>query len=129
MSERKVVVPDGMLEAALGILTIGDPDTWRPIFRNILAAALRWLSANPSELTDEMWHQVSWDGKATIVTRETINGLLRFVFSRMFLAPEPEAPEEIRDLLVLRAEEMPLLKQINVNILEAFRRGQKAARP
>lgn len=47
---------------------------------------------------------------------------------RMFAAPEPEVPKEIADFMTTWTDE-PLYwtgRQINQNILEAFRRGKKS---
>ena len=50
----------------------------------------------------------------------------------MYLAPEPEVPEEIQDLLYshtiggYRSKGTEALDQIDGRIIEAFERGQKA---
>ncbi len=45
---------------------------------------------------------------------------------RMFLAPEPEIPEAIKDLLVVPVTGMINGKQINDRIEKAYRRGLEA---
>ena len=53
MSDKKYVVPEGMLDAFMGALLEGVPGgetkiyTLRESWRKELTAALRWLSENP----------------------------------------------------------------------------------
>jgi hypothetical protein len=47
---------------------------------------------------------------------------------RMYLTPEPEVPEEIKDLLLTRGchkDIEPFKDELNLRMAECFRRGQK----
>ena len=120
---KKIIVPDGMLKSA--------NDAWiaceyekLDAMRDALEAALLWLSENPIVPTDE---------QIVLLKREcpTRIEFYRFRWAtaewqrRMFLAPEPEVPEEVKDLL---SDGDILCKEGHFNhcILEAFRRGQKS---
>ncbi len=111
--EKRYVIPEGMLKAAL------DAQQMRcdPVISKVgLEAAIRWLAENP-----------------IVPDRETADRLIacRGIHSeadpfaewqrRMFLAPEPEVPEAIKDLLTM--SDSPH----NEHVLEAYRRG-KASR-
>ena len=99
VSERKYVVPDGMLEAAVdaavkfsGANTIqASPRVKAEIeesFRVAIEAAIRWLSENPIVPTDKQYYALC---------EAQPNNVLRVVewTRRMFLAPEPEAPKDV----------------------------------
>ena len=121
MAERRVVVPDGMLKAAVPCYL---PD--RQLVHSILEAALLWLSENPIVPTSEQLHSII--GKlpmamCDIVWTERDRALIAEWQRRMFLAPEPEVPEEIKDLW--QAQPTPDAKRRTV---EAFQRGQQVSR-
>ncbi len=137
--EKKLVVPSGMVDAAYG-KAIEDADgkvRYSPVdavksherlgVERILEAALRWLSEKPIVPTPEQANDL-W--KAT-------NGALKDVWPIlivtewqriMFRAPEPEVPEEIKDLLHISLPETPEIVQESVRsyIIEAYRRGKAA---
>lgn len=49
----------------------------------------------------------------------------------MYLAPEPEVPEEIKDLLLTEQSHkdvQPLKGELNSMIIEAYRRGKESKR-
>jgi hypothetical protein len=94
-----------------------------------LEAALRWLSEHPIVPTMEQATEMSDSGHPCV-----LDGVWYAIEwqLRMFLAPEPKAPEEIKDLLF--SEERKGLPDPYVNeytarvdarIIEAYRRGQK----
>ena len=117
MAERRVVVPDGMLKAAVPCYL---PD--RQLVHSILEAALLWLSENPIVPTSEQLHSII--GKlpvamCDIVWTERDRALIAEWQRRMFLAPEPEVPEQIKDLW--QAQPTPDAKR---RTIEAFRRGR-----
>ena len=134
MAERRVVVPDGMLKAAVPCYL---PD--RQLVHSILEAALLWLSENPIVPTSEQLHSII--GKlpmamCDIVWTERDRALIAEWQRRMFLAPEPEVPEEIKDLLSNPEQFDPhpffggkigLHEVVEAIAVEAFRRG-KASR-
>lgn len=110
----KIVVPEGMIEAANAAISVEHPSTWR-----ILEAALQWLSAGHMDLPLPLLVSVKdavhgWSINETIV-QEVLHGGLR----RMFLASEPEVPAAISDLIFSGGDSIP-----NRHILEAYRRGR-----
>jgi hypothetical protein len=118
MTDKKIVVPQGGLDAAAGATKNITTGQWA-ILRDGLEAFCVWLSENPP--------------KPDQVQEESIQNYLpgcgpaefaRQWIARMFLAPEPEVPEDIKDLMLVGVNE----KLSNKNIIEAFKRGQKVAR-
>jgi hypothetical protein len=102
-----------------------------------LEAALRWLAENPIVPTAEDWadcHQSlrpggrRGDGGWQWLVRNAGDGpaLAAEWQRRMFLATKlvPEAPEEIKDLLVPQEARDVRGTETNCRILEAFLRGQ-----
>lgn len=89
--EKKYVVPEGMLEAA--------SNGWSPVqdnaLRTRLEAALKWLAENPI-LPDEK--QIANMGKFGM-EYWLVRTICRRWIEDMFLAPEPEVPEAIADLM------------------------------
>ena len=125
VSETKIQVPEGMLKAIRGRY-VGNDNCGR----YILEAALCWLSENPI---------VPTDGEAKAIWRDT--GLCNEVDDdelrcivvewqrRMFLAPEPEVPSEIRDIdawITVYLGSHPEIENIRRNFLLTFRRGQQS---
>jgi hypothetical protein len=111
---NKIVVPDGMLKAAMAARNahfIGDDKR----IELILEEALRWQSENPKVPTEKEWAACLQDA-----CREGsgISPVMAWVL-RMYLAPEPEVPEEIKDILDRTVKG-------DFDVIEAFRRGQKA---
>jgi len=123
MNEKKIVVPEGMMRAAVESVV----HCWGRIPRSTdysskqvtlaksaLEAALCWLSENPPEITTPMRDKA----------REHCDGHaypeFRYMFKVAFVAPEPEIPEEIEDLY----KEFDSLKW-KKTILEAYRRGKE----
>lgn len=94
MSERKIVVPEGMLKAAW--------DTEAPFLlksgiKSALESALRWLSENPIVPTDEQVESFSTEPMSVTAWAKAWAAEWQ---RQMFVAPEPQIPEEIRDLLL-----------------------------
>ena len=119
MSEKKIAAPEGMLEAAATeARNLGSG------WVQILEAALRWLSENPIEPTPQWIHEV-WRQERNPQAGTFALRVIREWQRRMFLAPESEVPEEIKDLAVSDLD-MEWDGPINKRILEAFRRGQKS---
>jgi len=124
----RVVIPEGMLQvgrAAYNAYVTADRGA---IF--ILEAALRWLSENPvvptPEQTKKLLATVQF-GAGREIDPHLIENLLLAWQRRMFLAPEPEVPEAIKDLLY--AGNGLTSGDIDKKVIEAYRRGQKAACP
>jgi hypothetical protein len=130
MSEKRYVVPEGGVEAFWAEFSGGlrGPESDRRT-RDGLAAFARWLSENPIvptheqriELTDKFYNL---DVPAT----ERFQALFAEWQRRMFLAPGPEVPEEIKDLLLQEDVKNAFFRPdiVNERVLEAYRRGQKA---
>ena len=88
MSEEKIVVPEGMLEATRGACTPNHPNRTRIE----LEAALRWLTENPIVPTEPFVAMID----SEVRDRSTRKGYGMYVellaeWRRMFLAPEPIA--------------------------------------
>ena len=119
----KIVVPEGMLEAVNENVQQA-PWLDDGFLLSVIEAAFRWLSENPivptAEQMDEICRQHSW------LDRDSVRFGAREWQRRMFLAPEPEMPEEIKDLLY-DPKDGPTKTGRNDAVIEAFRRG-KASR-
>lgn len=116
MEGKKIVVPEGMLKAAREAGRLTSWDSY-----SMLAAALLWLSENPIVPTglveSDMYSE--WKKGHDLLYPMWV---LREWQRRMFLTPEPEVPEEIKDLV----EGMSWNTTTPKAIIEAFRRGQKS---
>ena len=136
--EKRVVVPEGMMKAAQESRTkhfsgpYGFSDTYCTI---ILEAALWWLSENPIAPTPEWAMEIAkskFDDRVTGIGVAT--GAMEWQ-RRMFLAPEPEIPEEIKDLLYeIDRKGLPdpyvndFTTEVDRRIIEAYRRGLRHSR-
>lgn len=126
MTEKKYVVPYGMLRAAADadMLSIEhSPESELAPIRLHLEAALRWLAENPIVPTSQDQADLlsTWRRNDKACGYPT-NGVAEMTAEwqrRMFLAPDPVVPEEIKDLLC------GLPSSDNL-ILEAYRRGQES---
>lgn len=151
MTKRKIQIPEGMLKAvdeAIGNarksqsrqLADRDGELWpNDAVNTTLEAALGWL--------DEILHQRNPDFHRAILKREReyfpgddadmsvivlrVNFEYGVSFARnyirgMFVAQEPEVPEEIKDLMVFDncLDTSIPAKQHNEYMLKAFRAGQ-----
>ena len=119
MSEKRYAVPEGMLKAAIDARYTGKPipDLIHvDQVRVILEAAVRWQSENPRVPTfaqcRDMWAEASMQEDGT----ETSAVIAKWI-RRMYLAPEPEVPEKIKDLLCGSA-------RCDAATVEAYRRGK-----
>ncbi len=136
---NKIVVPEGMLKAvdAAWINAHGGPHPQASpkVAKDIedgirfdLEAALRWLSENP--IVPTMQELVSMQEAYCRQQMSGEHNSMVFVAvewqRRMFLAPEPEVPEEIKDLFVGQETLDNKGTEMNHRIHEAYRRGQKA---
>lgn len=128
MSEKKIHVPAEMLRAFDdALLPLEDGETgWSQVeAESALEAALLWLSENPIVPTPE---QVLDMGKSISLKWPEI--YCAVWKRRMFLAPEPEVPEEIKDLqgihLASVRDQDDLNRLVTKLNLEAFRRGRQA---
>ena len=119
---REIVVPEGMLKSVyysegyeLELRREREPDIER-----IVEATLRWLSENPIVPTVEQ----SSEMMEKFPVNTTRNVCVEWQ-RRMFLSPESEVPESIKDLIFnLKFTANP--EVANNAILEAYRRGQRS---
>ena len=140
MSDKKILVPEGMLKAAVeavrvrsefGFHFIDNKDELRSRRARIVAqtqdtleAALLWLSENPivptNEQTQGVCDSIFVGSEYLLDPRDAMVEWQR----RMFLAPEPEVPEEIKELV--DSFNVPIYKLFyKEGLKEAFRRGLK----
>jgi hypothetical protein len=149
MSEKKIVVPDEMLEAAE--CAYRSMENYNPthatnarhlvLLKAELEAALRWLinqwdtAANTERMPDPRYTNSREQFERFVLQwsrREDIDfvDLLSFFGNRLnerFLAPEPEVPEEIRSLLWSGSKYRPQVdSEHNYKVMEAYLSGQKS---
>jgi hypothetical protein len=123
MNERKIMVSEGMLSAAM-VAVSGKSWSQLGLVEKMLEAALKWLSENP--IIPSIEQAVDMYDKFPVNT--TRNCCVEWQ-RRMFLSPEPAIPEEIKDLMMDRPHSDDILshEEVNAAIMEAYQRG-KAAR-
>ena len=141
MSERKIVVPGDMLAAAYSANEVK-----LETVQQVLEAALLWLSENPIMPTPEECRDMIYrfglqgersphDDRPRISPTQAHNLIVNWQ-RRMFLAPQPEIPEAVRDLLYpdftsamdIVSDVKPTRTEARYqqSILEAYRRGQNS---
>ena len=128
MSEKKFVIPEKMLIAA--VLEAANKDLHGEenvrLGRLHLRGALRWLDgelgndSNINRYCDENFK--GYDGTAQRIGFRMGIDYVR----RTFLAPEPEMPEEIKDLLWKDDEYSHKDAEVSSRLAEAYRRGQQS---
>lgn len=125
MSEKRYVVPEGMLKAAHEILS---PMASSTHISFALASTLSWLSENPIVPSDDRIGEML-AAKNHFIGHFDPTDWIRWGAAewqrRMFLAPEPVAPEEVKRLLFTTFTHIRR-EDANVAILEAYRRGQRS---
>jgi hypothetical protein len=137
MSERKIKVPDGMLE--YGQKAYGNlPDNSDDPCETIIEAALQCLAENPIVPTEEQ-AQYMYDGKNGCGHSATIQYCMVEWQRRMFLAPEPE-PDPMENLkaqwiksiddifFMVKPEIRNTAKDQAIKAIESVRHTQKAGR-
>jgi hypothetical protein len=128
MSEKKIVVPKGMLKAA-GLSTDGiDPEGY--FIYTAIEAALRWLSENPIVPSDEQVGEML-AAKSQFYGHFVPADWIRWGATdwqrRMFLALEPEVPgldDVLESFIAYMRVGGPNLDEVEAK-LEAYRRGQQ----
>lgn len=130
--KKNIVVPDGMYQAAMKYQDSGIQCS------AALEAALRWLSENPITPSQKEAGELSgWKAREEDAHRHIVQLSIREWQCRMFLAPPPEVPEEVKDLLLDESQERRTDFRganvsswarpfINEAILEAYRRGKES---
>lgn len=127
MSERKIVVPEGMLKAARQSLAgLGVP---RLHLETMALAMVHYLAEHPILPTPDQAFKLAQECESSpnvVPLRDALELWQR----RMFLAPEPEVPEAIKDLLwkdVPATDEHDDPTSVhNTLILAAYIRGQNS---
>jgi hypothetical protein len=129
MSDKNYVVPKEGLAAALEAAgsTLRDTE-WKHVVAVAVHAFIRWQSENPRVPTDKQIKDM-WTLYANSVEVDCA-GLLAEWQRRMYLAPEPEVPEKIKDLLLdlreLKEHAWHEASICNEKLIEAYRRGKRA---
>jgi hypothetical protein len=137
MIEKKIVVPEGMLNAYFAevfgdsIGTVASANAAREKARRQLEVALKWLSENPIVPTDEQSAAMVKNKEGfPFESYEWVRWGATEWQRRMFLAPIEEVPEEVKDLLVKGKATTAMIMLTDVkhdsDVLEAFRRGKQA---
>ena len=126
MTDERIQIPDGMFEAVKAVDDGVDPlGIW---IKPRLEAALRWLSENPVCLSGKVLDDISSELPPHRFLKDY--GWLQIsnaIQRRMFLAPEPEVPEEIADLMLVEIEEGFFKPSaLNQRLVEAYKRGKAA---
>jgi hypothetical protein len=110
MAEKKYAVPDGMLKAAtLGACEGMFLSQVHQVLLNterILEAAIRWQSENPQAPTDEQMKKMKSDIRYRVGVHFDDLKLVKEWQRRMYLAPEPEVPEETPEIIRFLDERM-----------------------
>lgn len=135
MTEKKIVVPEGMLKSAIEASLQRDPITGIPVLSrgfnatiiSAIEAALLWIAEHPivPNHTQTIYLCKSYEGAGSDYC-QSIRDVACSWQEIMFFAPEPEVPKEMKDLLVNPVVGMVNGMHINDRILEAFRRGQNS---
>ena len=135
MSDKKYVVPEGGLEVAKQVLrdkfafVERDNSTLGEYLKTSLEAFIRWQSENlivPSH--EQVIHLCEIFANRSVISYcDSVRAVAIEWLRIMYLAPEPEVPEEIKDLLLTEQSHkdvQPLKGELNSLIMEAYRRGK-----
>lgn len=118
MSEKKYMVPEGMLQA---VYKEKYPCSVRSSeMEKHLEAALRWLAENPSIPSADWVHEKVTSIHDSLLIQTIIVRMIAEWQREMFLAAEPEYPADVLELLRTHP------KQAADVIVAAYRLGQKA---
>lgn len=128
---KKIVVPEGMMKAAIAAWRLHPIRGYPPedAVCKAVEAAVCWLSENPVVPTKEQANDL-W--KATTgAQKDEWPILVATKFQRLlFLAPEPEAPESVKHLLLQgQWDPMPSRDVYNQRIIDAYNQGKKSSVP
>ena len=134
MSDKRYVVPEGMLKAIEEALSLAFKDFhamghptcsvkeeiefyWAFMANRAGESVAVWLSENPIVPTEQQCSEL-WKNAHEIGGSLPCNIAVEWQ-RRCFLAPDPEVPEELKDLLNCTIDQRK-------SIIEAFRRGQRS---
>ena len=126
MSDKKIVVPEGMLEAVVAVSPQADRPSRefaREFYRPLLEAALEWLSEHPivpidkevEEILDKVEPYRNWP--------EMVKRVVEIWQRQMFIATEPELPEELKTIFKDTSKWNGLDQDTKDATWEAYRRG------
>ena len=126
MSDKKYVVPDGMLEAVNGAWDRFGGIGLNNRIKVALEAAIRWQSENPVVPTGEQIRHIFGDYIGKPMTSWSLPSALATWQAFMYLAPEPEVPEAVKDLLLPTDVENGFFKPeiMNERLIRAYYRGK-----
>ena len=137
---KKILIPKEMAQAAhqafFNMNSIGGTrgdrsDGERMIFA--LEAALRWLSEHPAAPTLEQIKSIKSQTSLEEINPACVYHICLEWQRRMFLAPEPEVPEAIKDLLLPtkfvdsdnNSRSLSITAELaNKHLIEAYKRGK-----
>jgi len=143
MSEKKYVLPNGMERAAWDAMD-AHAKVHGPAVGCVLGsmcsltagleAAIRWQAENPAVPTPEQGREIRavWDHVDRLKDASVcdfVETICREWQRRMYLAPEPEVPEAVEDLMHKNRKPYTVdctPEAQDQRILEAYRRGQKS---
>jgi hypothetical protein len=136
----KIKVPKGMLTAA-SLSTVKNNDfgegamdeirryykEW-PGLEGVLKASLEWLAENPIVPTEEQAKALTKELDAPYPSLFSIWWPMAFKEwqRQIFLEPEPEVPEVIKDLMYTKHDISPPFERHNNLVIEAYNRGREA---
>jgi hypothetical protein len=115
VSEKKIVVPEGMLQAAIHSDCMDEIENIDE--EKMLEAAMRWQDGELQKLV-----KPSPRNECQASYNMAIDDV-----RRMFIAPDPEVPEDIADLVGRWGKPKDgELNEPQAELIEAYRRGQKS---
>lgn len=119
MRQKTIMIPKGMMEA------VGYENNAfaQELARRVIISALVWLTENPVLPLDEEAARIVDETHFSTLTARCIE-FARLWQQRMFLAPEPEVPNDVKELLYPDPNGVNF--DVNHTILEAYRRGQRS---
>jgi len=133
---KKIVVPEGMMKAAIFAWRLHPIRGYPPedAVCKAVEAALRWLSENPIVPSEAQLRKMEDEvlGKEGILMGNRLSeiGAITEWQRRCFLAPEPEAPESVKHLLLQgQWDPMPSRDVYNQRIIDAYNQGKKSSVP
>ena len=126
----KYKIPEGMAATVAHVIfeKFGNVNDFHPRVPVILEAAITWLSQHPIEPTDQQMRDI-FDTPGYSQGWSSHKHYLKEWQRRMFLAPKPEVPESLKDILFyvgsgLHSDCQSGVDEANAVVIEAYRRGQ-----
>lgn len=125
MSEKKYVVPKGMLKAANREVYVGgiQQDCYELILMRGLEAAVKWMAENPIVPTPQQASKI-WDDARAGDPKYTERACVEWQ-KIMYLGPEDPFERDCADIVPTVAEVLTL-RRVELDMREAYERGRKA---